>query len=316
MDDAGTHRMLRGAVATTARAWRALIAALRDANPVDQLAARLHGLDALQVTGPATQFAAALHHVYLSAAQAEARYLGTEIDRQPAIAKKLVVFDAADDVAISWAGRNRLDLVRELTAEVRQILASALAEGARTGANPRDTAKQFLDSLGLTQYQMERVASYRRALESGDLSRALDAQLGDGRYDRALRAAIESGDAIPPARIEQMVARYRENWIRFRAETIARTQGLRAAHQGSEALYWQAVDNGTIAAEQVERKWLHHPKATERPGHAKMHGQLRSLGESFETPDGVEISYPCDPDAPPEETIRCACAVATRLKPA
>jgi hypothetical protein len=46
-----------------------------------------------------------------------------------------------------------------------------------------------------------------------------------------------------------------------------------------------------------------------------MHGQTRALGESFETPDGVELLYPCDPDAPVEETIRCACAVATRLKP-
>jgi hypothetical protein len=315
VDDAGTQRMLRSATTRTGQAWLELIASLRAANPADQLAARLHApLAGVDIA--VGQFAASVHQVYLGAGQAEARWLGTELERTPAtVAKKLIAFDVLDEDAVSWAGRNRLDLIREVSAEVRQLIAAALEEGARTGANPLDVARMFRDSIGLTEYQLERVASYRRALESGDLPRALAAELGDGRYDRSLQAAFDRGDAIPPARIEQMVARYRANWIQFRAETIARTQGLRAAHQGSEALFWQAVDRGTIEAQQIERRWLHHDRAGDRPGHRQMHGMTRGLGEAFETPDGVELLYPCDPDAPPEETIQCTCAVATRLKP-
>lgn len=315
MDADATHRMLASAVSRTGHAWLAMLAELRTQNPVDTLALRLYHSQPIDVTAPARQFAAAQHQIYLTAAQQEARYLGAELDTVT-VSKKLITFDAADPDVIDWANSNQLDLIREISDDVRQLIRAALLEGQRTGANPRDIARLMLDSLGLTDYQMDRVASYRRALESGDLSRALAAELGDGRYDRMLRAAIDSGDVIPPARIDAMVARYRQNWIRYRAETIARTEGLRVAHQGSEALFDQAVDRGTITASQVQRKWLHKHRKGERPGHEKMAGQTRGYGEPFETPDGVELRYPCDPEAPIEETANCTCAVATRIVPA
>src|ERR1700748_2768428 len=316
MDDAGTHRLIRSAVSRTGQAWLALVDATRTANPVDQLETRLHYPAPLGDTTPAArQFAAAVHGVYLTAGQQEARYLGAELDRAP-VAKKLVTFDASDPDALAWAEQNAADLIREITAEQRQLIQAALAAGRQASANPRVVAKLIQDSIGLTEYQMERVASYRRALESGDLSRALDAELRDGRFDRSLQAAIDAGNVIPPARIDAMVDRYRAAWVRSRAEMIARTEGLRAAHQGSEALFKQAVSRGTIAATRVERKWLHTPGPHKRKGHAAMQGQLRGMGEAFETPAGVALSYPCDPNAPAAETIGCRCAVATRLKPA
>ncbi len=314
MDDAGTQRMLRSAISRTGQAWLALVDHLRTANPVDDLAARLyHPSAGLTADTAVRQFAAALHGVYLSAANAEARWLGTELDR---VQKKLIVFDPADDADLEWAEANQLRMIREITAEQRQLIQAALLEGQRTHANPREVARQIRDSIGLTEYQMERVASYRRALESGDFSRALAAELGDGRFDRALRAAIDNGDIIPPARVDAMVDRYRANWVAYRAETIARTEGLRAAHQGSEALFRQSVDRGSVQAAQIERKWLHTHRKGERKWHEAMHGQIRGFGEAFETPKGAELRYPCDPEAPPEETIGCTCAVATRLRAA
>lgn len=316
MDPAAHDRMLRSSVTQTARAWRALIDDLRAAHPLEQLEARLYHPIPIDVTAQARSFGVALHHVYLGVAQQEARYVGKELDSNVAIRKKLVTFDPTDPAALDWATANQLRMVREISAETRQLIAAALAEGRRRGLNPRDVAKLFLDSLGLTEYQMARVESYRRALESGDLSRALQAELGDGRYDRMLRAAIDSGDVIPLPRIDVMVARYRQNWIRYRAETIARTEGLRAAHQGSEALFDQAVTRGTITRTQVQRTWLHKHRKGERPGHEQMHNQVRGMGEAFETPGGIELRYPCDPEAPIEETANCTCAVATRIVPA
>lgn len=313
MDDAGTQRMLRSAITRTGHAWLGMVDHLRTANPVDALEQRLYYPQPLMGSDIAIrQFAAATHGVYLSAANAEARWLGAELDRVAQVQKKLIAFDVTDDD--DWAEQNQFRLIREISAEQRALIQAALLEGQRTHANPREVARTFRDSIGLTDYQSERVASYRRSLESGDLSRALSAELGDGRYDRALRSAIDSGDVIPSARIDAMVQRYRANWIAYRAETIARTEGLRLAHQGSEALFRQSVDRGTIDAMQIERRWLHTHRKGERPGHAQMHGQTRGMGEAFETPGGVGLLYPCDPSAPPEETINCTCAVATRLK--
>lgn len=309
------QRLLRSAISRVRAAWLAMVEHLRATNPVDAIAARLHVGGTAGVDAAAAAFAAGVHGVYVGAGQAEARWLRRRlVKRAPdAVTKKLAVFDAADPVALRWAETNRLDLVREITAEQRRLIRAALIAGAESGENPRVIAREIRESIGLTAYQRGIVANYRAALESGQLGKALGYELADGRYDRALRAAIDSGAAIPPDRIDAMVERYRANWVKYRAEAIARTEGLRVAHQGSEEVYRQAIANGDLRADQIEGEWLHTPGKHERPGHAKMHGQRRAYGEPFETPDGAELRYPCDPDAPADETVCCKCALARHV---
>jgi len=54
-----------------------------------------------------------------------------------------------------------------------------------------------------------------------------------------------------------MTNRYSDNWVTFRSETIARTEGLRAAHVGHHMAFDQAVETGVIAAEDLIREWRH-----------------------------------------------------------
>ena len=111
-----------------------------------------------------------------------------------------------------------------------------------------------------------------------------------------------------------MVERYRQNMLTYRAQMIARTEGLRAAHAGNEELFRQAVENGDIGADSLTRHWNHagHGKNS-RPGHMHMQVGTVKLGENFVTGDGIELRFPGDPEAPPEETIACRCAVSTRF---
>jgi len=315
------------------RAWLATLEHLRDEHTISDITARIsrgHHDVVEGIEAAAAAFAAQVHAGYVTSGQAAARWLGQQFAKSVlfpeqmtvrivSVDKKLAGFDAADPASVRWAQRNRLDLIREITNEQREAIRHIQVAAARSGANPRETARQIRDSIGLTRYQAGVVERYRQELQSGQLSAAMSRELRDGRHDRTLQAAMRDGKTLTPAQIDTMTERYRANWVAYRAENIARTEGLRASHQGTEAAYAQAVERGDIEAAQVQRKWNHSPgaknKKNERLFHKSMAGQLRGFGEAFVSGLGNELRYPGDPAAPPEETLNCRCAISTRLLP-
>lgn len=293
------------------RSWAEIVQWMQSENGLDEISQQLSTGDwsaLLQtIRAGAERFAADLQAAYVTSAQAAAKWLDGEID-------SVVRFDAGNQVAVAWAQANKLELVREITTEQRGVLREVLHAGLADGRNPLDVARDIRGSIGLTEYQAQVVANYRRALEAGDLSGALQRELRDGRYDRSLAAAMRDSRALPPEQIDRMVDAYRRGWVDLRAQTIARTEGLRALHEGTEATFRQAIARGDLDASQLVREW-HHANVGKypRPGHEAMDGQQRKLGQPFLTGDGVSIRYPGDPQAGAEETINCRCVVSTAL---
>lgn len=222
-------------------------------------------------------------------------------------------FEALNSGAIAAIRANQLRLVREIVGAQRQTIRDVLTRGVTAGLNPREVAREVRDSIGLTAYQSRVVAAYRRNLE--DLSQdALGRQLRDRRFDPTVRSAIESGQSLSRTQINQMVDRYRERWVNYRAETIARTEALRAANEGAEEMIDQAIQAGVLQPDDLVRRWNTADDDRVRDSHESMHGQERDVGEPFETGDGFSLMYPGDPDAPGEETINCRCVVSTRFR--
>lgn len=303
------------------RAWSAMLDHLRAENGIAAIEAARHHDPAWVLVGledAAAKFAAAEHAAYIHAGQVTARWVNTQI-RKRAVEKKLAVFDSIDPPAVRWAQENRLRDVAEITTEQRDLIRASLVDAVRGGTNPREWARDLRDSIGLTEYQRGLVENYRREIESGQYGAALERQLSSGHSDRAIASAVRNEVTLTQAQIDTAVERYRANWQAFRAETIARTEGLRVAHQGSEELYRQAVERGDLDAEQIERTWNHSPgrkgSKFERLFHKVMHGQVRGFGEKFVSGLGGELRYPGDPEADSEETISCACALSTRILP-
>ena len=110
-----------------------------------------------------------------------------------------------------------------------------------------------------------------------------------------------------------MVGRYRERYLRFRAETIARTEALRAVHQSSEEAYRQAVDQGQLDPGALVRTWITAADERVRGSHRAMMGQQRGFDETFTSGVGNRLRFPGDPNAPASETVRCRCVLTTRL---
>ena len=181
-----------------------------------------------------------------------------------------------------------------------------MRDGIERGLNPRDQARQFRESVGLTGRQENAVQNYRRALESaaeGD-SAALSRQLRDRRFDRTVQRAARTGKPLTTSQINRMTSRYRQRYIKYRAEVIARTEALRSVHAGTEELYRQAIDAGHVQEQELQRTWISAADERTRVSHQNLNGMIRGINETFPGLAG-ELKYPGDPDAPASETIQC-----------
>lgn len=229
-----------------------------------------------------------------------------------------IVFDQVNLNAVAMMQGSRLELIREFTAEQLRATSLALVSGVETGINPLAAARNFRDSIGLTANQWGSVASYRAALERVGVDaeaaqNALGRALRDGRGDQTVLAAARAARPIPAAKIDWLVKRYAERFVKHRSEVIGRTEAMRAVNQGNEEGYRQAIAAGLINPDQIKREWRTRLDGRERRTHMFLNGQTVGWGETWVTENGV-LRYPGDPQAPAKETIQCRCAVLTRIR--
>ena len=188
--------------------------------------------------------------VYTSAGQAGSKFIENSLE-------VVIGFDQANFRAVRHLQEERLRFVREFTDEQRRATQSALSDGIERGLNPRAQARNFRSSIGLTSKQQSAVANYRRLLNrasDGD-TEALTRQLRDRRFDPTVRRAIRSGEPLTNKQVERMVGRYRERYVKYRSEVIARTEALRAVHSANDEAYRQAIDEDYIQVEELRRTW-------------------------------------------------------------
>ena len=224
----------------------------------------------------------------------------------------IVNFDRTNEGAVDMMRRNQLRLVREFTREQRLATRYAMVEGIAQGLNPRQQALLFRQTLGLTRRQAQAVLNYRRLLEAGDAA-ALQRALRDRRFDPSVRAAVSGERPLTSDQVDRMVARYRERYIRYRSEVIARTEALRSVHEGAQEAYRQAISEGVLDADELVQEWITATDERVRNSHSFMHGQQRPIGQPFLSGAGNLIRYPGDIDAPGSETIQCRCVLTTRF---
>lgn len=230
----------------------------------------------------------------------------------------LIDFDTTNNFAVDAMQQNRLRLIREFTEQQRNATRVALTEGTRLGINPRDMARTFRDSIGLTAKQARSVENFRRLL-SEDPRQALTRRLRDRRFDASIRGAIGRDQPIPGHLVDKMVARYRERLLKHRSEVIARTEALRSVHQGRDAMFRQAFESGALLPEQLIQIW--NTAGDERvrdfsngaqTSHATMNGQQAPVGGVFVSGAGNTTTMP-GAFGVGYEDIMCRCVLSVRI---
>lgn len=292
------------------RRFLRLIGQIRRQLNIDQLAQLLEQgrVDEVlrRIQAAFSVFGDEVNALFLASGQATASFIAATM-------KTFFSFDQVNEGAVQAMQSNRLRLIREFMDDQRNTVREALTEGIRRGLNPREQARFFRQSIGLTARQMQAVRNFRRLLESGS-AEALTRELRDRRYDPTVRRAIRTGQPLTQEQIEEMTNRYMERMLIYRSEVIARTEALRAVNEGSYNAFQQAYSTGTLDPTMVYRTWNTALDERVRGSHRAMHGQERGANEPFTSGDGYSLLYPGDPNAPGSETIQCRCVASTRIR--
>src|SRR5258708_33060326 len=108
--------------------------------------------------------------------------------------------------------------------------------------------------IGLTDVQAKAVATCRGMLENLD-SDALERRLRNVAEDDVIAEAIDAGEDLAAAYIDQMVSDYTDNFLDYRADMIAQTEATRAANAGLQDAYQQSIDRGVFPSDAVRQYW-------------------------------------------------------------
>lgn len=289
---------------------------LRDQNAVEEIEERLRrGEFANAIVGvddAAQHFAAIVQRGYVESGDHAAQWLDAKID------DALVRFDTNAPSIVLRARTNELEYVQgfreEQYALAQQITQRAITEGAGLGANPRAVARQFRDAIGLTTEQEQYVANYRRALETGDYANAMGRQLHDDRSNRKLIRARDKGITLDQDYVDKLTENYRQAQIDWRAENIARTEGMANTEDGVSDAIGQAVQRGDVDADQLTKTWHAGPRTRwAREDHQAMDEVTVKYGEDFVLPDGTRMSRPHDRRGGAKHNAGCRCTSSTTL---
>jgi SPP1 gp7 family putative phage head morphogenesis protein len=237
-------------------------------------------------------FRGAVEAVFAAGAKAASEQL-------PKIIAAELSFNVKAPEAISFLEKYEFDLIKQVTADTTAAIRQTIVRAFEEGGHPYEQARQIKQVIGLTSQQEQAVANYRNALSDTSTMRgALDRALRDGRYDATVLRNIKNGTNLSQAQIDKMVERYEERFVQYRAQTIARTESIRASSKGRTELWRQAREQGLLG-DNAMREW--EVSGDERTCEECMDldGEQAGLDEEFE-PGIFE---------PPDPHPDCRCSV-------
>ncbi len=194
----------------------------------------------------------------------------------------------------------------------RRATREAMRQAQARGLSIKQAAKEYVNSVGLTERQIKAVDNYRRLLERQS-AEALRRDLRDRRFDPTVQRAVDDKEPLTKTQINRMVDRYRAKALRSRTKTISRTEALTSINEANNEAYRQAIENGFLEPEQIRREWITRLDPAVRDSHLPLHGEVRNFNQVFETFLGP-LRFPGDPLGTAANVINCRCALAITIR--
>lgn len=145
-----------------------------------------------------------------------------------------IAFDLVPVRAVAVAEAHAGELVDGITATAQDAVRAIIVRGLRDGRTVDQVVADVREVIGLHPRWAGAVANRRRALESAK-------------------------NPMPAARIDRLVAQYRDRLLDMQARTIARTELLKASNAGAHEGYVEAVRIGALPPD-VVREWVTAPE--------------------------------------------------------
>ncbi len=196
-------------------------------------------------------------------------------------------FSQINERSVRYLREQATRMSREFINQQVEATRQALMEGVRELRSAREVARLVRDTIGLNSRQATALLTYRRGLEE--------------QADMTQRAE------------DQLVEQYRRRSLVQRAFVIGETESRQAVYEGSDEGYQQAIEDGVLPADAIQRTWKTRGDNHVRDSHTPMNGQTQPWGEPFVSGDGNRLARPGDSNAPPSDRIGCRCDVNTAI---
>lgn len=191
-------------------------------------------------------------------------------------------FDMTNPFAVAQAEQFAADLVREVSRNTRKAIREMVTEAFREGVTADVLARRLRNTVGLTSKQARAVENYRQRLLDG---------------------------GVDPDRADVLTRRYWRRTRNRRAETIARTEIMRASNHGRLQAWMSAADSGLLDPNQSRKEWITAPERSSYgppcPSCLPMDGvSVMGMETLFNLPTGRQMSMP-----PAHPNCRCTVVV-------
>lgn len=237
------------------------------------------------------------------------------------------VFNARNATIERQLAQYSSDFITSITNEMKENIRLILTDGLARGENPRSTAlnivgridpvtkKRVGGVIGLSKNQTNWVINVRKYLENLD-ERYLTMGLRNKRFDSVFKRAVLEKKPLTEETIVRMLTAYEQKAVRYRGETIARTETIEAINRAETDAIYQAIEDGLITKNMVRKWWDDTGDGRTRLSHLYM-GRKYSrenpipIDEPFVFQSGERCMYPGDTSMglSAKEVINCRCKV-------
>ncbi|QIG70404.1 head morphogenesis protein [Rhizobium phage RHph_N28_2] len=208
-------------------------------------------------------------------------------------------------------------------AAARETIVSGYSQGAGPGKIALDlvgrksavTGKREGGVLGLNGPQAELVERTRINLLSGDpalMKKYLGLKTRDKRLDGAVKRAIVAGKPLDAETLDKVLMRLRDNNLRLRGNTVARTETVTAVMSAKHDAFLQALSKSNRSESLVTRKWRSAGDSRVRHTHMVLNAEeVTGMDMPFQSPSGALLRFPGDTSlgAGAAEVVACRCDV-------
>jgi SPP1 gp7 family putative phage head morphogenesis protein len=200
-------------------------------------------------------------------------------------------FKATNPKALAWATKHAGDLVKDVTSETRRAIQRIVTRSFDEQFTVDTTARLLRATIGLTERDADALLNLRLELEDAD--------------GRTVRGTAVPEGGISESEISRLVEGYSDELLGSRAETIARTETMRASNEGQLELWEQGIEDGFFSADDSKR-WIITDDDRLCPICEALDGQEVQLDEQFDLEGGEQV------DAPPAHP-NCRCTIGLVL---
>ncbi|MGH7340461.1 MAG: phage minor head protein, partial [Candidatus Rokuibacteriota bacterium] len=210
-------------------------------------------------------------------------------------------FNVVHPNVVNFARAQAAQMVVGVPAETRRVIAEVIAQGAQHGLDVAQQARAIREVVGLPPSWASAPGGLAREIRAGEAAAATGRRLSASAKQQ-IRSRIANG-TVTDVFVAEMTEQYAESLINRRALNIARTETLRASHNGLTESWKQAQEQGVLP-EAAKRFWIVTPDERLSEEHATIPGMNsngRGMDEPFETTEGLHMYPPSRPN--------CRCSV-------